>query len=223
MKKTVVKCPGCGQKLRVPEDRGAILVSCQSCSLKWMWEPEEAEPKEGSGEGLSGVKGWFTRAKQGLTGSGANVFVAPLAASVAPGDRLEIQTSVLVAELPLTAKDVRLQVVGEELIALPWHSVRQQMGTKFDAEREAWNLLLNSGKFAHRETIHESEYQVSGRVVWEADAQAAFKTEIPIPIDAAPTFNGRTIACQWRARAVVSTTGVSPKSEWIVLKVVRPA
>lgn len=219
MPRTVVECPSCSQKLRVPDDRGSIMVTCGSCSLKWMWEPVQKPEKPVKEGESSGILSWFSKAKGALTGSSADVYLQPLAEGVRPGEALELQIDVHVSDFDLSAKEVKVELIGEEIVFLPWHSVRRAMGAKFDAARDTWNQLVEDGKFSHHETTFEAEYRAAGKVNWEANAQGEFKVNLEVPSNAVPSFQGRTIASQWRARAIVSTSGVSPKSDWILINV----
>lgn len=36
---SVVVCPGCAQKLRVPRNRGDLIVTCPKCRRGWRWAP----------------------------------------------------------------------------------------------------------------------------------------------------------------------------------------
>ena len=123
-----------------------------------MWEPEPrqaAEPSGSTDEKSGGVLSWFAKAKQGLTGGAAEVYLSPLSDSVKPGETIELKIDVHVSEFELNAKEVTIEFVGEEMVVLPWHSVRLAMGSKFDAFREAWNFLLSSGKFSHQDDWEE--------------------------------------------------------------------
>jgi hypothetical protein len=37
--KAIVACPECGQFLRIPADKGKLVVHCAKCSYAWGWEP----------------------------------------------------------------------------------------------------------------------------------------------------------------------------------------
>lgn len=220
MPRIVVTCPGCSQKLRVPDDRGSIYVTCGSCSLEWLWESSaNLQTSVEAGE-PSGILSWFSKTAQGLTGTSADVYVQPLAEWVRPGEMFDLQIDVHVSEFELSAKEVTVELVGEEIVVLPWWAIRRSVGAEFDLARDALDLLVNRGKFSHQETIFEAEYQVMGEIHWEANAKGELQVHLQLPSDALPSMEGQTIACQWRARAIVSTSGVSPKSEWVPIQVI---
>lgn len=41
MTSTIINCEQCNQKLRAPTNRGALSITCPSCSSNWMWMPRE--------------------------------------------------------------------------------------------------------------------------------------------------------------------------------------
>jgi hypothetical protein len=38
---TILPCPNCRQRLRVPTDRGDLALTCPSCRWRWDWSPRE--------------------------------------------------------------------------------------------------------------------------------------------------------------------------------------
>jgi len=39
---TVIDCPACAQKMRVPTDRGRLAITCRNCRHRWEWSPAPA-------------------------------------------------------------------------------------------------------------------------------------------------------------------------------------
>jgi small GTP-binding protein len=39
MTTTIINCRNCNQKLRIPVNRGSLILACPSCKSKWKWEP----------------------------------------------------------------------------------------------------------------------------------------------------------------------------------------
>ena len=43
--KAIAPCPECGQSLRIPADKGKLVVHCTKCSYAWGWEPIDADQR----------------------------------------------------------------------------------------------------------------------------------------------------------------------------------
>ena len=42
---TILPCPNCRQRLRVPTDRGGLILTCPTCRTRWDWSPtQEGSP-----------------------------------------------------------------------------------------------------------------------------------------------------------------------------------
>lgn len=41
---TILPCPRCLRRLRVPIDRGELVLTCPECRHRWEWSPEGAVP-----------------------------------------------------------------------------------------------------------------------------------------------------------------------------------
>src|SRR5262245_60462579 len=53
--KTILNCPGCQQKLRVPTDKGSLLqLRCPKCAHSWDWSVKEAVGQVSGNERLAG-------------------------------------------------------------------------------------------------------------------------------------------------------------------------
>jgi uncharacterized protein YbaR (Trm112 family) len=40
---TILPCPRCRQRLRVPIDRGNLMLTCPRCRRRWDWSPRQEE------------------------------------------------------------------------------------------------------------------------------------------------------------------------------------
>ena len=40
---TILPCPNCRRRLRVPIDRGSLTLTCPTCRWRWDWSPREEE------------------------------------------------------------------------------------------------------------------------------------------------------------------------------------
>jgi hypothetical protein len=36
---TILPCPNCRRRLRVPTDRGELILTCPACRARWDWSP----------------------------------------------------------------------------------------------------------------------------------------------------------------------------------------
>lgn len=208
MPETIVKCPGCNQKLRVPDDRGALFVTCGSCELRWEYSPPDTGDKEQS---KSGLLNWLGKAKRSLTGDVADVMITELeeASEHSPAG---VQVDVTVAEEPVKIKSVTLELICAEIVKLSSDSIRRKIGVEYE------NI---AGDFVHRERVFESDLKLSGPMNLAADSTRVFPGSIGIPSTARPSFEGRCISNRWAVRAVLDTSSglVNPKSKWRQLTV----
>jgi hypothetical protein len=40
---TILPCPSCRRRLRIPTDRGKLLLTCPVCRTRWAWSPRREE------------------------------------------------------------------------------------------------------------------------------------------------------------------------------------
>jgi uncharacterized protein YbaR (Trm112 family) len=40
---TILPCPSCRRRLRVPTDRGELLLTCPACRTRWYWSPRRED------------------------------------------------------------------------------------------------------------------------------------------------------------------------------------
>ena len=40
---TILPCPDCRQRLRVPTDRGELILTCLVCRARWDWSPRQGD------------------------------------------------------------------------------------------------------------------------------------------------------------------------------------
>jgi hypothetical protein len=53
MNHTVAPCPFCGQKLRIPTDRGDLKLTCPKCRRKWRWFARPVETAKSNQHALA--------------------------------------------------------------------------------------------------------------------------------------------------------------------------
>jgi DNA-binding helix-hairpin-helix protein with protein kinase domain len=78
--KTVIQCPACSRKVRVPANLGALSVRCPACGNRWKWRLLQDAPKElerGRGQAVIGI----VASACGLTFAPLCVFSVVLGAS----------------------------------------------------------------------------------------------------------------------------------------------
>src|SRR4051794_11249034 len=57
---TILPCPGCPQLLRVPTDRGELVLTCPLCRTRWDWSPSHGcDPRQGGWGGR--IRRFFQR------------------------------------------------------------------------------------------------------------------------------------------------------------------
>jgi phage FluMu protein Com len=53
MNHTVIPCPFCGQKLRIPTDRAGLKLTCPKCRYKWNWFARPVETAKSNQHAMS--------------------------------------------------------------------------------------------------------------------------------------------------------------------------
>lgn len=218
MSKTVIKCPQCAQKLRIPSDRGEIQVTCSACGLRWFWEP----PAAPDAPAASGVGAFFKKVKNAITGRSANILLKQVDGVASPGEAITFTFIIQVGDLDVQHGGFFMDVKRQEGIITGLDRVR--MNTLFH-EPSDFDVLKKfsqetfSSNFKHAETFNHETYQMEVPQLLRANHEYAAAMCWHIPESALPSFQGHIAFNTWHAQAYLKTSANNPKTDWYQLTI----
>lgn len=206
-----ISCPSCGQRVRVPANRGELQVKCPKCQLRWIWGAQPVKEQE-----PEGVSRFFKKVVNAFTGGSAQLEL-DLKSKPYIGQDVEIWINIKVGDLPVEAAGIYFELRAVESVTLPWGKVLSI--DELAARRASPNLTSLGASFDHSETVFERRWKLGSEQTLAAHQTYRFKHRFELPAETKPSFEGKLIKHQWQMNSYLEVSTRNPKTGWHLLDV----
>lgn len=153
--------------------------------------------------------GLFSNLKNFVTGGGADVSLEVID-KAKRGSSVTVRVTAVIGQADIEIEHVSVKVVGRESVKIPNVKVAKTVNDVVQIEKKTVD---------HSENTFDAKSELASEMTLKAAQSYTWETDIELPEDALPTFEGKNAKHTWRAMASLVMRGNDPDTGWLDFEV----